>query len=185
VRRAGRAQRRLAHAGHEGGEVADVVRRPGGIGGNPPAAFVAGVSKTTLRSSGAAHAIVITVDGARSHSFNALGPPDFISGNWKRTAGQTGCDLITGSLTLKVEDAAGNFLRNANDPNFAWGTFVDYPEPVGTITPDTPAPIVDGVSVNPSVSIDGSDVPAGEQLGLGFLAFATEPFTVFEAVPIC
>jgi hypothetical protein len=158
--------------------------------GNP---FSHGVSKTTITvvQPERGDSVMVITNGrvsGLSNKFNAVGPIDHLAISWTRTDGLTGCgDSITGSITVKTEDAAGNVVTGFNDANGTWGPDPQDAVPNGpgtTVTPFTPAPFINGVSKNPSVSVTG-------WLWLSTLDPATpNDFTVTAggvtgAVPIC
>jgi hypothetical protein len=124
--------------------------------------FSRGVSKTaiTVVHPERADSVKLTLGaaGASSNQFNVIGPIDHLAISWRRTDGLTGCDSITGSITARTLDAAGNLVSGFNDASGTWGPNGQdaFPsEPTATVAPFSPAPFVKGVSSNHAVSVSG------------------------------
>jgi hypothetical protein len=123
-----------------------------------PSSFVAGVSTTTAQIPVAVKSDVVTLtSGALSAmgTFNVIGAFDHIALTWTATSPPPiGCTSAAGSLVAQAQDVAGNVLTRYNDAAPSW--FIEFGEVTDTISPAAPAPFVDGVSNNPTVTISAA-----------------------------
>jgi hypothetical protein len=121
------------------------------------APFHNGVSKSTVTWSVPAHQLLIPVTDLMPASINPIdiiGPPATPVRTFERTDHSTSCASIKGTLTLKMQDAAGNTLTGYNaDPWEGLDSWFLHDTPVA---PGKPAPYVRGVS-RTRLSIVNSD----------------------------
>jgi hypothetical protein len=126
-----------------------------------------GVSRNTVTWSRPEHQLQITVlglSGGISNPINVLGPPWRPAQTFQRTDHSASCASIKGTLTLKMEDVAGNFLSDYNaDPWAGMDSVFVHDTPV---QPGRPAPYVRGVSKT-RLSIANSDGRTQDSLLLG------------------
>jgi hypothetical protein len=121
------------------------------------APFQNGVSKNTVTWSRPEHQLRIAVADLMPttiNPINIIGPPSQPEQTFQRTDHSTSCASITGTLTLKMEDAAGNLLSDYNANPWDGQDLVFLHD--GPVLPDRPAPYVGGVSKT-KLSIVNSD----------------------------
>jgi hypothetical protein len=116
------------------------------------------------------------VPGFASNPIKVLGPPDHVVGSFKRTDGLTGCASVTGTVTLKMYDAAGNLLTGYND----WLMFNDA---AGGIVSGNLVAQFAGRSAAPLAcpSTRSATPPTSDSITLGTINNPTQ----VGAVPIC
>jgi hypothetical protein len=78
-----------------------------------------------------------------SNPINIIGPPVAPVETFQRTDNSTSCASITGMLTLKMQDAAGNLVTGYNADPWPGDSWFLHDTPV---LPGKPAPYVRGVS---------------------------------------
>jgi hypothetical protein len=112
-----------------------------------------------------------------SNPINVIGPPDHVTGSFKRTDGLKGCASVTGTLTLKMYDSAGNLLTGYNGQ-----TRLSDGLDQALIIPDYSAPFARGVSSTANVT---ADWPLGPPSSDWLRVWAYDTPTLLGQLPLC